>query len=137
MFGLFKRDRHFSRGAKRFRRPVLKVGFDEGTFDTLDWGLGGCRLAGYRGKKRKKGEKIIISEIGVGMKKPTRLLIYAKVVKYKTHAEELQLEFTDLGETGDALLKDYMSKAFGDIVRDKERRASSTVQDTNSFGRKD
>ena len=96
----------YERKDKRVEVPVIRVAFKGESYETLDWGLGGFRVADFKAPMNR-GEEFIVEGIGAGSEGELMAVqIKAKAVRRKQY--ELSCSFETLNSQDYDILEALM-----------------------------
>ena len=109
----------YERKDKRVEIPAINIGFRGGVYHTLDWGLGGFRIEGFKAPM-KKDEEFMVDGIGaadeedlIAVRIPTRAV--------RRNKYELGCQFIALGSEAYDIMEALMlrRKKFLDRLKSK------------------
>lgn len=98
-----------NRRDKRLLAPALEVSFDGSSYQTMDWSLGGVRVAGYSGP-RIPGDEV---EGTIQIATHTNSHPFKAVVVRVDFSGELALNFTELSDSAFSLLESAVMGRYG------------------------
>src|SRR5262245_52247377 len=91
---------------RRLPLPIFEIRLDEGSYETVNWSLGGLLIDGYHGE-RKEDDQIVVDIQAKDHNLSLRLKITAKIIRVSEDGK-LAIQFEEMNPT----IYDFFEKCF-------------------------